>query len=177
VLLLTDPVDALWTSAQLGFDGKPLKSLSQGDVDFDLVPLTDEAAKQAESPVVDEGMIIAIIKTALGDKVTDVRASKRLTDSAACLVAEGKGPDRELDKLLARHHRANASKPVLEINTRHPLVAAIPAAQAAKDDAAAGSLSLLLFEQAQILDGEIPDDPAAFAKRLNELVLRGVGKT
>ena len=65
---------------------------------------------------------------------------------------------------------------MLEINTRHPLVAAIPAAQAAKDDAAASSLSLLLFEQAQILDGEIPDDPAAFAKRLNELVLRGVGK-
>ena len=176
VLLLTDPVDALWTSAQLGFDGKPLKSLSQGDVDFDLVPLTDDAAKPDETPVVDEGMIIAIIKTALGDKVTDVRASKRLTDSAACLVAEGKGPDRELDKLLARHNRANASKPVLEINTRHPLVAAIPAAQAAKDDAGASSLSLLLFEQAQILDGEIPDDPAAFAKRLNELVLRGVGK-
>jgi molecular chaperone HtpG len=176
VLLLTDPVDALWTSAQLGFDGKPLKSLSQGDVDFDLVPLTDDAAKQAETPAVDEAMTIAIIKTALGDKVTDVRASKRLTDSAACLVAEGKGPDRELDKLLARHHRATASKPVLEINTRHPLVAAIPAAQAAKDDAAASSLSLLLFEQAQILDGEIPDDPAAFAKRLNELVLKGAAR-
>ena len=176
VLLLTDPVDALWTSAQPGFDGKPLKSLSQGDIDFDLIPLSSEAGKQDEVPAVDEAMTIAIIKTALGDKVTDVRASKRLTDSAACLVAEGKGPDRELDKLLARHHRANASKPVLEINTRHPLVAAIPAAQAAKDDAAASSLSLLLFEQAQILDGEIPDDPAAFAKRLNELVLKGVGK-
>jgi molecular chaperone HtpG len=173
VLLLTDQVDVLWTSAQLGFDGKPLKSLSQGDVDFDLIPLSSEAAKPEEAPAVDEAMTIAIIKTALGDKVSDVRASKRLTDSAACLVAEGKGPDRELDKLLARHHRANASKPVLEINTRHPLVVAIPAAQAAKDDAAANSLSLLLFEQAQILDGEIPDDPAAFAKRLNELVLKG----
>ena len=175
VLLLTDPVDALWTSAQLGYDGKPLKSLSQGDIDFSAIPLGDDA-KQDEAPAVDEAMTIAIIKTALGDKVTDVRASKRLTDSAACLVAEGKGPDRELDKLLARHHRATATKPVLEINTRHPLVAAIPAAQAAKDDAAASSLSLLLFEQAQILDGEIPDDPAAFAKRLNELVLKGVGK-
>jgi molecular chaperone HtpG len=177
VLLLTDPVDALWTSAQAGFDGKPLKSLSQGDIDFDLIPLSSEAGKQDEAPAIDEAMTIAIIKTALGDKVADVRASKRLTDSAACLVAEGKGPDRELDKLLARHNRANASKPVLEINTRHPLVAAIPAAQAAKDAAAAGSLSLLLFEQAQILDGEIPDDPAAFAKRLNDLVLKGVGKS
>ncbi len=175
VLLLTDPVDALWTSAQLGFDGKPLKSLSQGDIDFSAIPLSDDA-KQEEAPAVDEAMTIAIIKTALGDKVTDVRASKRLTDSAACLVAEGTGPDRELDKLLARHHRASASKPVLEINTRHPLVAAIPAAQAAKDDAAASSLSLLLFEQAQILDGEILDDPAAFARRLNELVLKGVGR-
>jgi len=174
VLLLTDPVDALWTSAQLGFDGKSLKSLSQGDVDFTAIPLTGDAAKQDEAPAVDEAMAIAIIKTALGDKVTDVRASKRLTDSAACLVAEGRGPDRELDKLLARHHRATASKPVLEINPRHPLVVAIPAAQAAKDDVAASSLSLLLFEQAQILDGEIPDDPAAFAKRLNELVLKGV---
>jgi molecular chaperone HtpG len=151
-----------------------MKSLSQGDVDFELIPLADDAAKPEPAFNIDEGMTIAVIKTALGDKVADVRASRRLTDSAACLVAEGNGPDRELEKLLARHNRAPASKPVLEINVRHPLVAAIPAAQAAKDEASANNIALLLFEQAQILDGEIPDDPAAFAKRLNELVLKGV---
>src|SRR5204863_6145608 len=105
--------DALWTSAQLGFEGKPLKSLSQGDIDFSLIPLTDEADKQQDTLAIDEAMTIAIIKTALGDRVTDVRVSQRLTDSAACLVAEGKGPDRELEELLARHNRGPASKPVL----------------------------------------------------------------
>ena len=177
VLLLTDPVDALWTSAQHDLDGKPLKSLSQGDVDFGLIPLTEEAAKQEQAtPPLDEALTIALIKTALGDRVADVRASNRLTDSAACLVAEGRGPDRELEKLLARHNRAAATKPVLEINARHPLVAAIPAAQAGKNEARATDLALLLFEQAQILDGEIPDDPAAFARRLNALVLKGMAE-
>src|SRR5215475_12813479 len=124
VLLLTDPVDAFWTSAPLDFGGKPLKSLSQGDVDFDLVPLLDEHAKEATEPAADEAATIAIIKASLGDRVTDVKASTRLTTSASCLVASGHGPDRELERLLAQQARGARSKPVLEINLRHPLVTA-----------------------------------------------------
>ncbi len=171
VLLLTDPVDAFWTSAPLDFGGKPLKSLSQGDVDFSLIPRVDDKADDKDNSGADEALTIAVIKDALGDRVSDVRASQRLTTSASCLVAEGAGRDRALERLLAQQNRGVVTKPILEINIRHPLVAAIT-----EHKDAARDLALLLLEQAQILDGELPEDPAAFAGRLNELVLRGLVK-
>ncbi|MDP1584418.1 MAG: molecular chaperone HtpG [Bradyrhizobium sp.] len=170
VLLLTDPVDAFWTSAALDFEGKPLKSLSQGDIDFGLIPLLDDKKEEAK-PEADEAAIIAVIKATLGERVSDVRASQRLTSSASCLVAGSHGPDRELERLLARQNKGAGTKPILEINLRHPLVAAISG-----EGADGADLSFLLLEQAQILDGELPEDPAAFAGRLNRLVLQGVGK-
>jgi molecular chaperone HtpG len=176
VLLLTDAVDAFWTSAQLEFEGKPLKSLSQGDINFDLVPVLDEHAKEhakdEAEPAADEADTIAIIKASLGDRVTDVKVSTRLTTSASCLVASGAGPDRELERLLSQQNRGVRTKPILEINLRHPLVTAI--AKAGSEAKTADDLSLLLLEQAQILDGELPEDPAAFTARLNRLVLQGL---
>src|SRR3954467_8461558 len=169
VLLLTDPVDAFWTSAPTDFGGKPLKSLSQGDVDFGLIPLIDTDAGDKDQSGADEAATIALIKDSLGERVSDVRASQRLTTSASCLVAGGLGRDRQLERLLAQQNRGMGTKPILEINLRHPLVAAITEA---KD--AAADLSFLLLEQAQILDGELPEDPAAFASRLNRLVLHGL---
>ena len=171
VLLLTDPVDAFWTSGSLDFEGKPLKSLSQGDIDLSLVPLLDDSKKDESASDADEATIIAAIKLNLGDRVADVRTSQRLTSSASCLVAGSHGPDRELERLLALQNRGVGTKPILEINLRHPLVAAIP--NAGTD---AADLSFLLLEQAQILDGEIPEDPAAFASRLNRLVVGGFSK-
>ena len=170
VLLLTDPVDAFWTSAPLDFGGKPLKSLSQGDIDFSLIPLSEEKADDGKDAAgADEAATIALIKDTLGERVSDVRASQRLTSSASCLVAGGDGRDRQLERLLAMQNKGPITRPVLEINMRHPLVAAVAGA----GDAAA-DLSLLLLEQAQILDGELPEDPAGFAGRLNALVLRGI---
>jgi len=172
VLLLTDPVDAFWTSAPLDFGGKPLKSLSQGDIDFGLIPLLEEKStedKEKDKPAADEGAIIAVIKDTLGDRVSDVRASQRLTSSASCLVAGGDGRDRTLERLLAQQNRGPVTKPILEINMRHPLVTAIATAKDAQKD-----IAFLLLEQAQILDGELPEDPAGFAGRLNQLVLRGI---
>src|ERR1700730_8253117 len=172
VLLLTDAVDAFWTSARLEFEGKPLKSLSQGDVNLDLVPLVDEQAKEKSEPAANEAETIAVIKASLGDRVTDVRASARLTSSASCLVAGSHGPDPKLERVLSQQARGIRSKPILEINLRHPLVGA--SGKAGKEAKTADDLSLLLLEQAQILDGELPEDPAAFAARLNRLVLQGV---
>jgi molecular chaperone HtpG len=172
VLLLTDPVDAFWTSAPLDFGGKPLKSLSQGDIDLGLVPLLEEKSeedKANDKPQADEAAVIAVIKDTLGERVSDVRASQRLTSSASCLVAGGNGQDRALERLLAAQNKGSGIKPILEINMRHPLVAAISG-----DGDTAKDLSFLLLEQAQILDGELPEDPAAFANRLNQLVLRGL---
>jgi len=171
VLLLTDPVDAFWTSAPLDFEGKPLKSLSHGDVDFSLVPLTDEAAKPPASTA-DDAAVIAAVKESLGERVSDVRASQRLTDSASCLVSRGFGPDRMLERMLAQSGQGSLSKPVLELNMAHPLVKAIAAAKTGERLEDVADISALLLDQAYILEGEVPDDPAAFTARLNRLIAR-----
>src|ERR1700726_1165819 len=111
VLLLPDPVDAFWPSAPLDFEGKPLKSLSQGDVDFSLIPKLDDAAKVGPEPAADEATTIAAIKASLGDRATDVRSSTRLTPSPSCLVAATHGPARELARLLSRQNRGMKIKP------------------------------------------------------------------
>ena len=180
VLLLTDPVDAFWSAAPLDFDGKPLKSLSQGEVDFSLVPLAGQETKPDESETaaaVDDATIVATVKLALGERVSEVRASQRLTDSAACLVAGGRGPDRELERLLARHHRSPGIKPILELNMRHILVKALARAKEEARETDIADLASLLLEEAQILDGELPEDPAAFTTRLNRLIMRGLSAT
>jgi molecular chaperone HtpG len=176
VLLLTDPVDAFWTSMQLGFEGKPLKSLSQGEVDFGLIPLLEEAKAEvaAKTGKVDDAVIVSALKSVLGARVSDVRVSQRLTDSPACLVAQGLGPDRELERLLARQSQRSGAKPILEINTRHPIVKAVSDAKLGQRDADVADLAELLLDQAHILDGEVPDDPAAFAARVNRLIARGL---
>ena len=173
VLLLIDPVDAFWASMQLNYEGKPLRSLSQGDLNFDLIPLLDEHAKDKSEPAADEAATIALIKASLGDRVTDVKASTRLTTSASCLVAGSQGPDRALERILSQQARGARTKPILEINLHHRLVSAI--AKAEVGSKTIDDLALLLLEQAQILDGELPEDPAAFTARLNRLVLQGVG--
>lgn len=174
VLLLSDPVDAFWTSMPTDFEGKPLKSLSQGDLNLDLIPRVDEKDEaKKDEPEADAAATIAVIKAALGERVSDVKASTRLTSSASCLVADSQGPSRELERILAQQNRSMRTKPILEINLRHPMVTAITRAQAGSKTV--DDLSLLLLEQAQILDGELPEDPAAFAARLNRLVLQGLG--
>src|SRR5262249_27058829 len=176
VRLLTDPVDAFWSAAPLDFEGKPLKSLSQGEIDFSLVPLVDQEKKpdEAGKDTVDDATIVATVKLSLGERVADVRASQRLTDSAACLVAGGKGPDRELERLLARQSRATGTKPILELNMRHPLVRALAGAKTSARDDDVNDLAALLLAQAQILAGGVPGDRAAFGARLNRLVVRGL---
>lgn len=174
VLLLSDPVDAFWTSMPSEFEGKPLKSLSQGDLNLDLIPRVDETDEaRKDEPAADEAATIAVIKAALGERVSDVKVSTRLTNSASCLVADSQGPSRELERILSQQNRGMRTKPILEINLRHPMVTAITKAHAGSK--AVDDLSLLLLEQAQILDGELPEDPAAFAARLNRLVLQGLG--
>ena len=175
VLLLSDPIDSFWTAMPVDFGGKPFKSLSKGDVDFGLIPLLEEPA-QEESKLdePDTEAVIGAVKGALGERVSDVQASQRLAGSPACLVAAKHGPDLEIERLLARQGRGVGAKPILELNIRHALVKAIANAlkETRQDDV--NDLSALLLEQAQILDGELPEDPAAFVARLNRLVMRGV---
>lgn len=177
VLLLTDPIDAFWTTLPQEFDGKPLKSLSQGDVDFGLVPLvdkTDDKSADDKTDTANDEAILSTVKEVLGDKVADVRPSQRLTESASCLVADAQGRDRELERLLARQNRGGSTKPILELNMKHALVRLLGAAKTAGQEQDVGDLASLLLDQAHILDGEIPSDPAAFTKRLNAFVVRSL---
>lgn len=175
VLLLTDPVDAFWVRTALGFDGKPFKSITQGSADLDLIKPEGEDEKTAETPKEgDLAAFAASLKTILGEKVSDVRTSSRLATSAVCLVAPEFGPDKQLEKLLARSEQAGAGSaaPVLEINPRHMLIKSL----AEKGDASTTEdAAWLLFGQARILDGEAPSDPADFAARLDRLMQKAMG--
>ena len=93
VVLLTDPVDAFWTSLHLGYAGKPLKSLSHGEVNFGLVPLIDTGSTPTPAePAPDSATVIEAVKGVLGERVSEVRASERLTDSAAASWPPGRAP-------------------------------------------------------------------------------------
>jgi molecular chaperone HtpG len=174
VLLLADPVDSFWVTAVPGFEGKPFKSVTQGATDLAQIPRTD--AKDEPAPENGDAVknFLAFVKTTLGESVSDVRSSDRLTDSAVCLVASELGPDRQLEKMLAGAGRlATGTKPVLEINPRHDLIVSLAALsdgdQSFKEDAAH-----LLYDEARVLDGERPTDARDFSQRLARVLGRGL---
>ncbi|WP_245421944.1 molecular chaperone HtpG [Alsobacter soli] len=173
VLLLSDPVDAFWVQNALGFDGKPFKSVTQGAADIEKVPLAEgETAPENKETGPEVATLLAFVKQTLGDAVSDVRPSSRLAESAACLVAGEHGPDRGLERLLAAHGKlAEATKPVLEVNPRHDLVAKLAnRLKEGGDKALVEDAAHLLLDQARAAEGQPPADAAAFAQRLTRLM-------
>ena len=173
VLLLTDQVDSFWVTGGLDYEGKPFKSVMQGLSDLGQIPLLEGQEPPAPASEAVEGFI-SFLKTALGDAVADVRVSDRLTESAVCLVAPEHGMDRQMEKLLASAGRLAAqSKPILEINPRHELIAKLSGLKevdlSLRQDAA-----YLLFDEARIADGEQPIDPRGFSARLARVIGRAV---
>jgi len=174
VLLLTDPVDAFWVRTALGFDGKPFKSVTQGEADLDNIKTKDE--DKTERPGAEVAGLVTLLKEALTEDVSDVRTSARLATSPVCLVAADFGLDRMTEKLVARQEgKAALGKPVLELNAGHSLIKALAAKAAAGDMAAVKAAAPLLFGQARILDGETPKDPAAFASAVASLIEKSLG--
>ena len=100
VLLLADPVDSFWVTGAPQFDGKPFKSVTQGAADLTEIPLPSKGEKKPERRTTPSRDFIAFVKTSLGEAVSDVRESDRLTESAVCLVAPEHGPDRQFERLL-----------------------------------------------------------------------------
>ncbi|PNQ02316.1 molecular chaperone HtpG [Sphingobium sp. SA916] len=168
VLLLTDQVDSFWVTAGVDYQGKPFKSVTQGLADLSLIPLAEGETPAAEASAEVDGFI-AYARDVLGEAVSDVRASERLTESAVCLVAPDNAMDRQLEKLLAGAGRIdNAARPVLEINPRHDLIVklgTLPDGSDLRADAA-----WLLLDEARIADGELPADPRAFSARLARMI-------
>ncbi len=166
VLLLTDRVDEWMLSFLQEFDGKPLVSVARGGLD--LGKLEDEAEKAEAQKVADEFReLVERVKAALGERVKDVRISSRLTDSPACLVSDEGEISGHLERLLRQAgQKAPERRPILEINPKHPLVARLKTEEAKFDD-----WSQLLFDQALLAEGGQLEDPPAFVRRVNEMLL------
>ena len=175
VLLLTDPVDSFWVRTALGFDGKPFKSVTQGSADLDMIGAKDEAKPDAAEDAA-TAVLNAALKQALGERVKDVRSSKRLTESAVCIVNDSM-MDRTLEKLLSRQKDSgiSVSAPILEVNPTHPLIKALAALVKAKGAASVDDAAQLLLDQAFIIEGEQVPDPANFAKRLADVMAKAFG--
>ena len=176
VLLLPDPVDSFWVMPGVSFDGKPFKSVTQGAAELAAIPRTDAKADAPPEAADSVATFLAFLKLTLGEAVSGVQSSERLTDSAVCLVAPEAGPDRALEKLLASAGRfPSAAKPVLEVNPRHRLIVALAALGDAdgsfKEDAAH-----LLLDEARVLDGERPADAKQFSERLGRVLGRSLGQ-
>ena len=187
VLLLTDPVDEFWIPSIGTFEEKTFKSATRGGADLSAIgkDKSNSDAKSEDGATSDGGPdnakvepLIAAFKVALGDKVKDVRASERLTDSPVCLVADDGDMDMNIERLLKQHNQLSESTPrVLEINADHALITKLAKkAKAAEGiDAAVEEAAFLLLDQARIVEGEPIADPFAFSRRMAAVMEKGLG--
>jgi len=171
VLLLTDPVDEFWVRSMDKFEGKTFKSITRGVAELDDIVGADKAEDkpdEADTPALET--LIAALKLELGETVKDVRPSKRLTDSAVCLVADENDMDVNLERMLRKQGQLNGAIPrVLELNPNHAVVKKLATrvdAGVSADDELLKDAAHLLLDQARLAEGEAPADLAAFAKRL-----------
>jgi molecular chaperone HtpG len=172
VLLLHDRIDEWVVSSLTEFDGKPLQSIAKGGLD--LSALGDEAAKQEETQQAEEHKsLVERMHKALAERASAVRVTHRLTDSPACLVSDEHGMSTNLERMLkAAGQNVPASRPILEINPGHPIVKRL---NDETDETRFADWSRILFDQATLAEGGQLEDPSAFVKRLNELMLTLAG--
>ncbi len=167
VLLLTDRVDEWLVSHFTDYKGKHIQSVAKGELD--LGELEDQDEEEQKKVAEEHKGVVERIQNALGDTVKEVRVSQRLTESPACLVVGDYDMSANLQRVFAQLGQdAPNTKPILEINPSHPLV--IKMDQEPDEDLFA-DLASILFDQALLAEGGQLDDPAAFVRRLNKLML------
>lgn len=169
VLLLSDRVDEWMLSYLREFEGKPLASVAKGGLDLDALADEEEKKQQAEAAEAFKPTLERL-KTALGERVKEVRATARLVDSPACVVVDEHELSPHLLRMLkAAGQEAPEVKPILEVNPGHALVKRLEA----QSDESFGDWAELLLDQAMLAEGASLKDPAAFVKRMNALLLGG----
>jgi len=173
VLILDDPVDSFWTSSTPSYQEKSFKSVTRGMDDLNKIDgeKKDDKNEKSVEP------LINLLKEKLKEKVKDVRVSSRLTDSPVCLVSDEGAMDPQLEKILQQHNQLNQglSLKVMEINPQHKLIKKL--AKMSKDKASISeveNISILLYEQSKILDGEKPSDPVEFSKKLIDTITASI---
>ncbi|GGO80850.1 chaperone protein HtpG [Marinobacterium nitratireducens] len=168
VLLLTDRVDEWMMSHLFDYDGKSFQDVTKGELDLGEVENEEEKKAQEETAKEFEGLVERL-KTTLGDKVSDVRITHRLTDSPACLVLGSYDMGAQMRRIMeAAGQPVPESKPTFEINPQHPLIRKL---DNEVDEDRFGELALVIFDQAGLSAGGQLDDPAAYVARLNKLLL------
>jgi len=171
VLLMSDRVDEWMMAYFHEFEGKPFKSVAKGDIDLAALGKTeaeDSERGEADSSATLDADLLEKVKGALGERVSDVRASQRLTDSASCIVLGDQEMALHLQRLLEQAgQEVPDSRPALELNPGHALVQRL---QAESDEARFADLALILFEQALLSEGATLEDPAEFVRRVNSLL-------
>ena len=167
VLLMTDRVDEWALNFVQDFEGTPLQSVAKGAVD--LGSLQNEAEKKAADDAAEAFKpVLAKLKEALKDKADDVRVTTRLVDSPACLVVKDHGMSMQLARMLKQAgQQAPEVKPVLEVNADHALVKKL----SGDANPHFNDLAHILFDQALLAEGGLPEDPAAYVKRVNALLV------
>lgn len=172
VLYLLDPVDEFTIETIHAYDGKEFQSISRGDLD-----LGDAESEQAKKELGDIAKknddLIRDVKNTLGERVTDVKVTDRLKSSAVCLVADSAGPSLTMEQAFAdMKNPLFKARRILEINPHHKLFERLQAIYTAggKDSEDFKDYCDLLYDQALMLDGMMPDDPARFAGQLAKLM-------
>ena len=175
VLLLDHPVDEFWTMSVDGYEGKTLVNVARGDIDLAAIP-GDGAEATGEEETGDITPLIAMLKLALENKVTDVRESKRLTDSACCLVVDEGEMSMRLQKILQSSGQdAMSARRILEINPGHALIRSLVERTRSEGSShQIEDMAHLLLDQALIQEGELPQDPARFAQRMSDTMAKAV---
>lgn len=165
VLILDDEIDEIIISSVPSFGEKELKSVNRSDAADDLKTDEDRKEEKEMQPVLDR------IKKSLGDKVKDVVASVRLSDSPACIVADQNDPTVQMQHILkAMGQEGGEATPILEVNPTHDIVKKLKDA----DDATVDDISLLLLEQSMLIEGMELSSPTEFVKRLNRIMGRAI---
>jgi molecular chaperone HtpG len=173
VLLLSDAVDSFWAPQAPAFEGRALKSITQGIADLDRVALAEGGSVASGEASAEVEAFIGFAKNTLSTEVSDVRVSARLTESAACLVASDQALDRQMERLLQSAGRLQtAEKPILELNPEHALIRSV---SSVADETFRSDAAWLLLDEARILDGDKPANPRQFAERLSRLFERALG--
>lgn len=170
VLLMSDRVDEWMMGYLHEYEGKTFHSVAKGDIDLSPVAPDEKAERDKSDTAHDsiESELLERVGKQLGEKVSAVRASQRLTDSASCLVLGEQDMALHLQKMLRQAGQdIPQSKPILELNALHPLVERL---ETETDEDRFGMLSLLLYEQALLSEGGSLPDPAGFVRRINTLM-------
>ena len=169
VLLLHDRIDEWVTGHLTEFDGKPLQSVAKGDLDLGKLADSETDAERKDKLADDFKPVLERIRKALEGRANEVRLTDRLTESPACLVGDKDGISANLERMLRTAGQDVPDVPLaLEINPTHPIVERL---EAETDETRFADWSRILFDQALLAEGGRLDDPAAFVKRLNALML------